>query len=305
MVEFYAERLQIEILFLSELAHRELAHRQAIAFRVVTLGELPDVLTVVAALGNLRRLSAQFFQSSFYARRQIVDLDAGVVVVEFTCHLPPRELEKRGNGVAQRCLSPVTDVKGTGRIRRDEFDVHHASGADGVASVLLVGGDDVAHARGKSAGVDPEIHEARTGDFNLRDPRAFQLHTGAQLLRNVARLGAQRLGEHHRQIGCPVSMRCFAWTFQQRLDILGRADSARRTNQLGADLISGGHSLFDFRLLAGVSPDLAAAGFASLPALASVGFVSGLAAGSVLPAVSPPPPPSAGGGVCGFLPSLP
>ena len=262
---------------------------------------------MVTALGNLGGFSAQLTQPRFHARRKIVDLDTGIVIVEFARHLPAGELEQRRYCIAERCLSPVSDVQRAGRVGGNEFDVDYASGADRVAAEFLVGSDDVAKPGRNSPGIDPEIHEAGAGNFNFRDAGALQLHRIAQPFRDLARFGPQRFGKNHRQICRPISVRRFPRALQEWVDILRRANAARRANQLGADLLSGRHSpLFDLREAAGLSPGLGVAVFASLAGLASVGFASGSAVDSVFPPSSPPlAAPSPAGAVCGFLPSLP
>src|SRR5205823_6975801 len=104
VVESHAKRLQVEVLFLSQFAHRKLAERKSLAIRVVSLGKLLDVLAVIAALRNLSWLAAQLVESRLDARRKIIYLHTGVIVVELATDLPSRELEQRGDGIAKRRL---------------------------------------------------------------------------------------------------------------------------------------------------------------------------------------------------------
>src|SRR5437868_12029474 len=102
-------------------------------------------------------------------------------------------------------------------------------------------------------------------------------------------------------------MRGFARTLEQGLDVVGRADTARRTHKLGANLFSGSHSsLVAFLDDAGLSMALEAPDLDPASGFASTGFASGLAGVSLFGAGSVALPlDSAAGAVCGFLPSLP
>src|SRR4051812_15368641 len=101
-------------------------------------------------------------------------------------------------------------------------------------------------------------------------------------------------------------MRRFTRTLEHRLDVVSRANAARRANQLGADLFSRSHSLLVAFLEAGLSTDFGTTGLGSAPVFDSAGFASGLAAVSPLAPVSPLlSVGAAAGAVCGFLPSLP
>ena len=57
-------------------------------------------------------------------QRQLVDLRAGVVVVELARHRVALRLEQRRDRVAERRLAAVADVQRPGRIRRNELDLH-------------------------------------------------------------------------------------------------------------------------------------------------------------------------------------
>ena len=86
----------------------------------------------------------QLVEPRLHARREIVDLHAGVVVIELARHLPAGDFEERGNRIAERRLTTVTDVQGTRRICGDELDVDDATSSNGIAAVLLVGGNYLA-----------------------------------------------------------------------------------------------------------------------------------------------------------------
>src|SRR2546423_5418268 len=276
MVEPHTERLKIEILLLSQLAHRELTHRHPVCLSNVSLGQLADVLAVVTTFRNVRGSAPQLIEPGFDARGEILDLSAGVVVVELPGDRPTGEFKQGGDRVAESGLTTVSDMQRTSGIRRDELDVHDARRADRVAAVLLIRHDDVAQAGRNFPGVDPEIHESWTSDLYLGDTGVFESHRAAQALGYFAWPRPQRFGKHHCEVRGQIAVRRFTGTFEQRIDVGGRADAARRPNQLGADLISSSHSFF-LIFLSDVcfSTRLGAAGFAPF-AFGSGGGGSGL-----------------------------
>ena len=62
--------------------------------------DLGDVFAVVAPLGNRERPRAQLGDARLDAAREIRDLRAGVVVIEFPRHIPAGPFEQAGDGVA-------------------------------------------------------------------------------------------------------------------------------------------------------------------------------------------------------------
>src|SRR5256884_6192177 len=92
-VEPDPERLEVAVLLLAELLHREAPHGIEVVplgiLRVpgaVALADLADVLPVVATLRQLGRLPAQLADPGLHAVRQIHDLGAAIVVIEFPGH---------------------------------------------------------------------------------------------------------------------------------------------------------------------------------------------------------------------------
>src|SRR5215212_1159779 len=123
MVEADSKGLQVEVLLLPQLAHREFAHRQPLAVSRVTFGELANVFPMVATFGDLARLPAELVQSRFDACGKIIYLRPRVVVVELARNLPTRDFEQSRNRIAKRSLAAMTHVQRSGWIRRNEFDV--------------------------------------------------------------------------------------------------------------------------------------------------------------------------------------
>ena len=93
--------------------------------------------TVVAA--ELRRAVP-------HACREILDLHAGVVVVELARDIPAGPLEQRRDSVAERGLPAVTDVQRASWIRGHELDVHWLAVAGVASPKFSFGGNDLANA---------------------------------------------------------------------------------------------------------------------------------------------------------------
>ena len=157
VVEAHAERLQVAVLLLAQLRDRELADRLDVAEIVadlveIALRELADVLAVIAVLGKRRVLAQDLLRARAHRHREILDLLAGVVVVELARDRAPCHSSSVRDRVAERRLPAVADVQRAGRIRGDELD-HHALAATRVAAAeALARGEDVA---ARSPGAPP------------------------------------------------------------------------------------------------------------------------------------------------------
>ena len=72
-------------------------------------------------------------RARLHRERELLDLRAGVVVVELARDLVALRLEQRRDRVAERRLAAVADVQRAGRIGRDELDLHLLAGCPCVA----------------------------------------------------------------------------------------------------------------------------------------------------------------------------
>ena len=88
-----------------------------------------QILAVVAALGNRRRVTRRLADPSPQALGHAVDLDAGVVDVELARDRVAGPLEQRGDRIAQRGAATVADVERARGIGGDELDVDLEPGA--------------------------------------------------------------------------------------------------------------------------------------------------------------------------------
>ena len=323
-VERDTEGLHVEVLLLAKLLHRESPHGiQILARRVprmlrhVSLGDLGDVRAVIAALGNLQRSAGELAHSRLRAQRQVVDLHAGVVVVELTRHAPARPLEQRRNGVAKRRLPTVAHVQWAGGICADELHDDRLIRTDLLSAILVARGDERGDSTRHRIGAQAKIDEARAGDLSRREPGGRGIERLYQLLREIARLSSEWLGEHHGEIGGPVSECGIAWSLEQWNDVIRRAQTSSGARQLGAQRI-GARAHSPELFFGGAGAGLASAGLVSLfgfdsDAGALVVAAAAGAGDSVFDSAfvaSPPPSPAGaplfGSGVplsrCAFLP---
>jgi hypothetical protein len=121
---------KIAILLAPQLGHGEAAYRidvgEVVAdFIQVTLRELADVRAAIAVFRKARVLAPDLLCTHAHRHREVLDLLAGIVVVELARDRGALPLEQPRERVTERRLAAVTDVQRSGRIRRHELD-HHA-----------------------------------------------------------------------------------------------------------------------------------------------------------------------------------
>jgi len=136
---------------------------------------------------------------------QVVDLHAGIVVVELALHVPAAGVEQAAEAIADRRVAAVAHVQRAGGVGRDEFHAHRAAGATGVAAVGVALGHDPAHFGVVGLGGEEEIDEAGAGDLHLGQQRVRR-QRGDQFFRQFTRLGASRLGQQHGQVGGEIAV---------------------------------------------------------------------------------------------------
>src|SRR3989441_2358288 len=165
----------------------------------VALGDVPDVLTVVAALRERRRPAAQLLDPRLHAARQAQNLRAAVVVVELARHAPARPLEQRRDRVAQGRLAAMADVQRTGGIGGDELDVRGPAPPSVAPAVPLAGGQHGReHARQLRLGQE-EVDEAGPRDLHLFHITGGELERADQLVGDGTRRLPQTLREERSE----------------------------------------------------------------------------------------------------------
>jgi len=91
-------------------------------FREEALRQLANVIAVIAVLGERDALAHELLRACSHRDREVLDLLAGVVVVELARDRVALRLEQRRNRIAEGRLPSMAEVKRPGRVRRDEFD---------------------------------------------------------------------------------------------------------------------------------------------------------------------------------------
>ena len=211
MVEADAERGEVAVLLPAQRVDGEAADGldvgQIVAVPLeVVARDLADVVAAVAVLGELAGLAQQLLRARAHRDREVLDLLAGVVVVELArdvCALP---FEQPGDRIAERRLAAVPDVQRTGGVGRDELD-HDALAGEGLAAAECVAlRQDIAH-DGLSRGRREEhVDESRAGDLGALDQRRGRQrsHDG---LRQLTRIASRGLCQHQRDVRRVVAVR--------------------------------------------------------------------------------------------------
>ncbi len=220
-VEVDAERGQVVVLLVAQVGHGKAADRieilrilaagDQVAFQIdrfagqVGLGDVADVVATVAVFRPAFAVRGQAERARLHRAGEVLDLHAGVVVVELALHVPAVGIEHARQAVADGGGAAVADVQRAGRIGRHILDTDVVAVATQVAPVIVA---LLEHAGGFAlvrGGCEVEIDEARAGDLHPRDVVAGRqcLH---QRLRQRARIGARCFGQQHRGVGGEVAM---------------------------------------------------------------------------------------------------
>ena len=195
------------------------------------LGELDQVLPLIAAFGKLRRASHLLLHPRPQRAGELVDLDPGVVHVELTRHRVAGPLEQRRQRVAQRRPASVAHVQRARRIGRHELDVHLEPPPRVAPPVVPASRKDlVEHPRELRLG-EKEVDEPRACDLDLFHVTRWQLERLQQLLGDVPGLAAEQRGEYQGEVCRGVAVRGIARRFDFELRYRGRAELPRRTRE--------------------------------------------------------------------------
>ena len=170
VVEPDAERLQVEILLVSQICDRELPDRFKIVDvaagrdgRTVAGGDgffgekigrdVADIITVVSRFRPAGGARLQTPGACLHRARERGDLHAGVVVIELARDVVTLAMQQGRQGIAERTLASVADVQRAGRIGGNEFDQHLLADAERALTVMFAVAqdrlDDVLLGRGR------------------------------------------------------------------------------------------------------------------------------------------------------------
>ena len=164
----------------------------------------------------------------------VLDMGAGIVVVELAVDVHALVGEQRRNGIADRRAPTVADVQRAGGICRHEFN-HRPTGQDACGAAVALAlfedaGDDRLPRRRRKKDVD----EAGTGDLDPIEPgrgRERRRDGGGEL----ARIALERIAELQRGVARVVAVLGeFGALERQR----GRRDAGRDAGNRGAQAVS-------------------------------------------------------------------
>ena len=253
VVEPHAERGEVAILLAPQLGHREPADRVDVAQVVANLVEIPlrqfaDVLAAIAVLRQRRVLAHELLRAHAHRHREILDLLAGVVIVELPRDAGALPFEEPRERVAKRRLAAVADVQRARRVRRNELDHDALAAARFAAPESLAGGEDIRDDCLACACSNEDIDESGACDLDLVHDFGCR-QRGHERLRELARILFLRLRELQRDVGREVAVLRLLRPIE--LDIGGGARSgataatpcAQQLLQLGAQIAHGAAGL--------------------------------------------------------------
>src|SRR5690606_3782241 len=125
-----------------------------------------DVVAAVAVLRPRRIIGRLAQRARLHRPGQVVDLRAGVVVVELAAHVPAVGREHARDAVADHRGAAVADVQRAGGVGADVLDAGGAAGARIVAAVGLAQFEDGPQLLLPRGSGQAEIEEARAGDLH-------------------------------------------------------------------------------------------------------------------------------------------
>ncbi len=165
---------------------------------------------VEAALGRavehlkIRQLALGGLGLFFHVGQQHAELGTPVTHVVLADHLVAEELQHPRHGIADDGGAQVTDVHLLGQVRRGQVHHHTLAWATLVHAQLRVGKGRI-QPRGQLRVILEEVEEAGAGDLHLAYRRVGG-EGGQQLLGQLARLGAGRLGQQQGDVAGEVAV---------------------------------------------------------------------------------------------------
>ena len=204
-VERHAERGEVEILFAAQIGDGKATNRIEV-IRIagggdgltihfdrcaveIGLGDIGDVVAAIAVFRPAGVVGLQALGARLRRLRKILDLHAGIVVVELALHVPAVGVEHARDAVADGRGAAVADVQRAGGVGGHVFHAGGATAAAGVAAVGVALGVHPAQLALPGGGRQPEIQEARPGDLDRGDV-VVDGQGVDQRLRNRARVAA-------------------------------------------------------------------------------------------------------------------
>ncbi len=168
-------------------------------------GILEIVAGIVAVRDRGKRLAERLAIAQIGRAGEDVDLCAAVVDVVFAAHGVARLFEQRREDVSDHRAARVADMQRPGRVRRDVFDVDFLAASHCRIAIGRTGLQDLGESGMPEIVAESQIDETRPGDVGTGHCRVFAQGIGEKL-RELPRVLAGRLGEHHRGVGRDVAV---------------------------------------------------------------------------------------------------
>ena len=182
------------------LFRQRFAYRDEIIARVETLRDRPDRLPQRLAIAEIGRTG------------ELIDLGTAIVDVVLAGDGIAHCFEEVGERVAEDRTAGVPDMHRAGGVGRDVLDIDLRPTAPGSPAIGGIGLDQRLEHAVPIGGLQSEVDEAGAGDLRRIDILVAR-QRGGDAGGKLARLGAERLREHHRRIDGEVAMRGFARRF--------------------------------------------------------------------------------------------
>ena len=182
------------------------------------LGGVDDIFAVVAVFRELHGLPQKLQITGFDGGRQVVDLVAGVVDVEFFLDVVAGGTHQVGQSTAEGRAAAVSDVQRAGRVGADEFDLDLLPAAGLRVAVDGAGVENFLQQLMKPVRFQIKIDKARPGNFRAVQPG--KLDPPHDRLGDLPGIGLEGPGRLHGEIGGVVAeallWRHFQKHFRQR-----------------------------------------------------------------------------------------
>ena len=132
-----------------------------------------DVANIVASIAvcrPFRRVGFDAAHTRLHREREIVDLGAGIVVVELARDHKALQFQQGSKRVAERRLTTVPHMQGACRVGRDEFDQNRLALAASAFAKARAGGQDAVRGMLFGARIHAQVDESSAGDFCAGQP---------------------------------------------------------------------------------------------------------------------------------------
>src|SRR5690554_234728 len=182
-IELNPEGFQVQVLLPAQVGHGEFADGVLVVrvglggyFPVVSnhgfaghigVGHVDNVVAPVAVFRPAFVFWSQALNAGLNRQGQVVDLGAGVVVVELPGNIVTVGFQQAAQTVANRSATAVAHVQGAGGVGRHKLHLNLLALAGVVTAELFRFIQNVVHNAERAGGAHEKVNKARTGNFHL------------------------------------------------------------------------------------------------------------------------------------------